>query len=84
MPRWRTRCARRRHALTGLASRGDAGHGAAAPGAARRCTAPESVEPYLVLARRTADRAVAAGRLRPVDAAALFGVLDDYRSGVVA
>ncbi len=37
-----------------------------------------------MLARRTADRAVAAGRLRPVDAAALFGVLDDYRSGVVA
>ncbi|WBB48759.1 DUF2520 domain-containing protein [Verrucosispora sp. WMMA2044] len=70
-------------ALTGPVSRGDAG-------TVRRhlarlaSTAPEAVEPYLVLARRTADRAVAAGRLRPADAAALFGVLDDYRSGVVA
>ncbi|MBQ1024422.1 Rossmann-like and DUF2520 domain-containing protein [Micromonospora sp. C95] len=70
-------------ALTGPVSRGDAG-------TVRRhlarlaATAPESVESYLVLARRTADRAVAAGRLRPVDAAALLGVLDDYRSGVAA
>ncbi|GIJ34104.1 Rossmann-like and DUF2520 domain-containing protein [Micromonospora sediminimaris] len=70
-------------ALTGPVSRGDAG-------TVRRhlaqlaATAPESVEPYLVLARRTADRAVAAGRLRPGDVAPLLGVLDDYRSGVAA
>ncbi|WP_262282713.1 Rossmann-like and DUF2520 domain-containing protein [Micromonospora sp. MA102] len=62
-------------ALTGPVSRGDAG-------TVRRhlerlaATAPESVPPYLALARRTADRAVAAGRLRPVDAALLLDVLD--------
>ncbi|QLQ38291.1 Rossmann-like and DUF2520 domain-containing protein [Micromonospora robiginosa] len=62
-------------ALTGPVSRGDAG-------TVRRhldrlsATAPESVPAYLALARRTADRAVAAGRLRPADAAPLFDVLD--------
>ncbi|MDG4804302.1 Rossmann-like and DUF2520 domain-containing protein [Micromonospora sp. WMMD980] len=62
-------------ALTGPVSRGDAG-------TVRRhlerlaATAPESVPAYLALARRTADRAVAAGRLRPVDAAPLRAVLD--------
>ncbi|WP_229400925.1 Rossmann-like and DUF2520 domain-containing protein [Micromonospora okii] len=61
-------------ALTGPVSRGDAG-------TVRRhverlaATAPESVAPYLALARRTADRAIAAGRLRPADAEALLGVL---------
>ena len=40
-------------------------------------TAPESVPAYLALARRTADRAIAAGRLRPVDAQSLLGVLAD-------
>ncbi|GHJ51450.1 hypothetical protein Nm8I071_07570 [Nonomuraea sp. TT08I-71] len=62
-------------ALTGPVSRGDAG-------TVRRhlerlaATAPESVPPYLALARRTADRAIAAGRLRPADAAPLLDVLD--------
>ncbi|BCJ59854.1 Rossmann-like and DUF2520 domain-containing protein [Micromonospora endophytica] len=61
-------------ALTGPVSRGDAGT------VARHLTrladtAPESVAPYLALARRTADRAVAAGRLRPADAAQLLDVL---------
>lgn len=62
-------------ALTGPVSRGDAG-------TVRRhldrlaATAPESVPAYLALARRTADRAVAAGRLRPADAAPLRDVLD--------
>ncbi|MFG1675636.1 Rossmann-like and DUF2520 domain-containing protein [Micromonospora sp. NPDC049282] len=62
-------------ALTGPVSRGDAG-------TVRRhldrlaAAAPESVPAYLALARRTADRAVAAGRLRPADAAPLRDVLD--------
>jgi predicted short-subunit dehydrogenase-like oxidoreductase (DUF2520 family) len=61
-------------ALTGPVSRGDAG-------TVRRhldrlaATAPESVPPYLALARRTADRAIAAGRLRPADAESLLYVL---------
>ena len=56
-------------ALTGPVSRGDAGtvrkH--------RDAIAAESVPTYLALARRTADRAVAAGRLRPQDAALAAG-----------
>ena len=66
-------------ALTGPVSRGDAG-------TVRRhlarlaATAPESVAPYLALARRTADRAIAAGRLRPADAESLLDVLSgSYR-----
>jgi predicted short-subunit dehydrogenase-like oxidoreductase (DUF2520 family) len=61
-------------ALTGPVSRGDAGtvrRHVAAVGA----QAPDSVAAYLALARRTADRAIAAGRLRPTDAEALLGVL---------
>ncbi|GGL03146.1 Rossmann-like and DUF2520 domain-containing protein [Mangrovihabitans endophyticus] len=60
-------------ALTGPVSRGDAGtvrhH--------LRRLPPEVVPAYLALARRTADRAVAAGRLRPADAAPLLDVLAD-------
>ncbi|TDC00616.1 DUF2520 domain-containing protein [Micromonospora fluostatini] len=61
-------------ALTGPVSRGDAG-------TVRRhlerlaATAPDSVPAYLALARRTAGRAVAAGRLRPADAGPLLDVL---------
>ncbi|WP_025617437.1 Rossmann-like and DUF2520 domain-containing protein [Salinispora cortesiana] len=61
-------------ALTGPIARGDAG-------TVERhltqlaATAPESVGPYLALARRTVDRVVAAGRLRPTDAQPLLGVL---------
>ncbi|MEV6600523.1 Rossmann-like and DUF2520 domain-containing protein [Actinoplanes sp. NPDC051346] len=58
-------------ALTGPVSRGDAGtvrkHLDRLP--------PESAPAYLALARRTADRAIAAGRLRPQDAALLLDVL---------
>jgi predicted short-subunit dehydrogenase-like oxidoreductase (DUF2520 family) len=58
-------------ALTGPVSRGDAGtvakHLANVPA--------ESVPAYLALARRTADRAIASGRLRPMDAALLLDVL---------
>src|SRR4051794_740783 len=58
-------------ALTGPVSRGDAGtvghHLDPVPAA--------SPPAYLALARRTADRAIAAGRLRPQDAALLLDVL---------
>jgi predicted short-subunit dehydrogenase-like oxidoreductase (DUF2520 family) len=61
-------------ALTGPVSRGDAGT-VASHLAALAATAPDSVPAYVALARRTADRAIAAGRLRPRDAEALLGVL---------
>lgn len=58
-------------ALTGPVSRGDAGT------VARhlREIPTSAAGPYLALARRTADRAIASGRLRPEDAEALMGVL---------
>ena len=61
-------------ALTGPVSRGDANT------VARHLDtlaehAPDSVPAYLALARRTADRAIAAGRIAPVDAEPLLGVL---------
>ncbi|MFG1938961.1 Rossmann-like and DUF2520 domain-containing protein [Micromonospora tulbaghiae] len=62
-------------ALTGPVSRGDAGTVRRHLDRLAR-TAPESVPAYLALARRTADRAVAVGRLRPADAAVLRNVLD--------
>lgn len=63
-------------ALTGPVSRGDAGT------VARHldrlaAVAPDSVPSYVALARRTADRAIAAGRLRPADAERLLDVLSD-------
>ncbi|MFI5493313.1 Rossmann-like and DUF2520 domain-containing protein [Actinoplanes sp. NPDC051859] len=58
-------------ALTGPVSRGDAG---TVRKHLDRLT-PESAPAYLALARRTADRAIAAGRLRPQDAALLMDVL---------
>jgi predicted short-subunit dehydrogenase-like oxidoreductase (DUF2520 family) len=58
-------------ALTGPVSRGDAGtvrtHLERMPA--------DAVPAYLALARRTADRAIASGRLRPQDAALLLDVL---------
>jgi predicted short-subunit dehydrogenase-like oxidoreductase (DUF2520 family) len=58
-------------ALTGPVSRGDAGtvrkHLDRMPS--------DAIPAYLALARRTADRAIAAGRLRPQDAALLMDVL---------
>lgn len=70
-------------ALTGPVSRGDAGT------VARHietlgATAPDSVPTYVALARRTADRAIAAGRLRPRDAEALLDVLATSRQERVA
>ncbi|MER5459051.1 Rossmann-like and DUF2520 domain-containing protein [Micromonospora sp. NPDC002389] len=70
-------------ALTGPVSRGDAGT-VERHLAVLAATAPESVGAYLALARRTADRAVAAGRLRPVDAESLLGVLGRDQTGVAA
>ncbi|WP_027644297.1 Rossmann-like and DUF2520 domain-containing protein [Salinispora oceanensis] len=61
-------------ALTGPIARGDAG-------TVQRhltqlgATAPESVGPYLALARRTADRVIAAGRLQPAAAQPVLEVL---------
>ncbi|WP_247662459.1 Rossmann-like and DUF2520 domain-containing protein [Micromonospora sp. U21] len=70
-------------ALTGPVSRGDAGT-VQRHLARLAATAPESVPAYLALARRTADRAIAAGRLRPVDAQSLLGVLADTSRAVNA
>lgn len=61
-------------ALTGPVSRGDAGT-VAKHLDALSAVAPDSVPGYLALARRTADRAIAAGRLSPADAEPLLGVL---------
>ncbi len=67
-------------ALTGPVSRGDAGtvagHLATLSG-----RAPDSVAAYLALARRTADRAIAAGQLRSIDAEALLEVLASPQQG---
>jgi predicted short-subunit dehydrogenase-like oxidoreductase (DUF2520 family) len=66
-------------ALTGPVARGDAGTVA---GHLRVLAdvAPESVAAYRALARRTADRAIAAGRLTPSAAARLLEVLADERT----
>jgi predicted short-subunit dehydrogenase-like oxidoreductase (DUF2520 family) len=61
-------------ALTGPVARGDAGT-IAKHLAVLDATAPDSVPVYLALARRTADRAIASGRLRPFDAESLLEVL---------
>jgi predicted short-subunit dehydrogenase-like oxidoreductase (DUF2520 family) len=61
-------------ALTGPVSRGDAGT-VARHLDALAAVAPESVPGYLALARRTADRAITAGRLTPAAAEPLLGVL---------
>jgi predicted short-subunit dehydrogenase-like oxidoreductase (DUF2520 family) len=58
-------------ALTGPVSRGDAG-----TVAAHLAALPEELRPsYLALARLTADRALASGRLTPSRAESLLGVL---------
>lgn len=67
-------------ALTGPVSRGDAGT-VARHLAELTAVAPDSVAAYRALARRTADRAISAGRLRPVDAEPLLDVLADAREG---
>lgn len=61
-------------ALTGPVSRGDAGT-VAKHLDTLAAVAPQSVPAYLALARRTADRAIAAGRLAPQAAEPLLDVL---------
>jgi predicted short-subunit dehydrogenase-like oxidoreductase (DUF2520 family) len=61
-------------ALTGPVARGDAGTVAAHLRTIGHA-APDSLELYAALARQTAARAVADGRLRPVDAAGLLDAL---------
>jgi predicted short-subunit dehydrogenase-like oxidoreductase (DUF2520 family) len=61
-------------ALTGPVARGDA-ETVAAHVQAISAAAPESLGAYLALARLTADRALAAGRLGPADAQRLLDVL---------
>ena len=61
-------------ALTGPVSRGDAGT-VAKHLDVLAAHAPDSVPSYRALARRTADRAIAAGRLAATDAEPLLGVL---------
>lgn len=63
-------------ALTGPVSRGDTGTVARHVEALRDTP---SLAAYLALARRTADRAIAAGRLRATDAEALLDVLASPR-----
>ena len=63
-------------AITGPVSRGDAGTVARHVQRAGR-DRPRLAPAYVALARRTADRAIANGRLRPVDAEPLLGVLAD-------
>jgi predicted short-subunit dehydrogenase-like oxidoreductase (DUF2520 family) len=65
-------------ALTGPVSRGDAGT-VAKHLAVLEAVAPESVPPYLALARRTADRAISARRLKAADAVPLLDVLAGER-----
>jgi predicted short-subunit dehydrogenase-like oxidoreductase (DUF2520 family) len=64
-------------ALTGPVSRGDAG----TVGKHLDRLPADAVPAYLALARRTADRAIAAGRLRPADAAPLLDVLSRAARG---
>lgn len=61
-------------ALTGPVSRGDAGTVAGHLGEIERAV-PEASAPYLALARRTAARALASGRLQATDAESLLEIL---------
>jgi len=70
-------------ALTGPVVRGDAGTVARHLDTLRE-HAPESVTAYLAMARRTADRALAAGRLGPESAEALLDVLASDPNGASA
>lgn len=70
-------------ALTGPVARGDA-QGVAVHLAELRRVAPSLVPAYVALARLTADRALAAGRLEPAAAEALLGVLASPSDGALA
>jgi predicted short-subunit dehydrogenase-like oxidoreductase (DUF2520 family) len=62
--------------LAGPVVRGDA-QCVAADVTALAAASPAALRAYLAVARLTADRALAAGRLRPADAAPLIDVLGD-------
>jgi predicted short-subunit dehydrogenase-like oxidoreductase (DUF2520 family) len=66
-------------ALTGPVSRGDAGT-VSRHLDALATTAPDALPAYLALARRTADRAIAAGRLDGAQAGPLLDALADAQS----
>jgi len=70
-------------ALTGPVSRGDAGT-VAAHLRTLAAHAPHSVAAYVAMARLTADRALAAGRLRPAQAAPLLDALANNPDGARA
>jgi predicted short-subunit dehydrogenase-like oxidoreductase (DUF2520 family) len=70
-------------ALTGPVSRGDSGT-VARHLAALAEVAPDSVPSYVELARRTADRAIASGRLHASDAGSLLDALAATRAHVPA
>jgi predicted short-subunit dehydrogenase-like oxidoreductase (DUF2520 family) len=70
-------------ALTGPVARGDAGTVAAHVRELERVS-PEALAAYVAMARLTADRALAAGLLRPERAEALLDVLADPADGARA
>jgi len=61
--------------LTGPVARGDAGTVASHLDAMRRAASPPAVAAYVAMARLTADRAIAAGILKPEEAEHLLDVL---------
>jgi predicted short-subunit dehydrogenase-like oxidoreductase (DUF2520 family) len=65
--------------LTGPVARGDAGTVAGHVEALRRVSSPAAVGAYVAMARLTADRAIAAGLLKPEDAERLLDVLSGTR-----
>ncbi|HLI40256.1 MAG TPA: DUF2520 domain-containing protein [Streptosporangiaceae bacterium] len=65
--------------LTGPVARGDADTVAAHVAALRAAASPAAVDAYVAMARLTADRALAAGVLKPADAERLLGVLGGPR-----
>ncbi len=61
--------------LTGPVARGDAGTVASHIEVLRKVSSPAAVGAYVAMARLTADRAIAAGMLKPEDAERLLDVL---------
>jgi predicted short-subunit dehydrogenase-like oxidoreductase (DUF2520 family) len=61
--------------LTGPVARGDAGTVASHIEAMRNAASPAAVAAYMAMARVAADKAIAAGMLKPGDAERLLGVL---------
>ncbi len=61
--------------LTGPVARGDAGTVASHIDALRRVASPAAITAYVAMARLTADRAIAAGMLKPENAEHLLDVL---------